>query len=132
MFNYSHWEHEMPDLEMSWSGDLSVSATGDLAVVSDPNLGTERVLRRLMTNPRDYIWNPDYGAGLGQFVGRPVDLAGVEALIRTQMSLETAVSSTPEPVISVSSDVAGRLYLQIRYEDSETTISSALTTSVLG
>ncbi len=122
----------MPDLEMSWSGDLSVSATGDLAVVSDPNLGTERVLRRLMTNPGDYIWSPDYGAGLGQFVGRPVDLAGVEALIRTQMSLETAVSSTPEPVISVSSDVAGRLYLQIRYEDSETTISSALTTSVLG
>ena len=122
----------MPDLEMSWSGDLSVSATGDLAVVSDPNLGTERVLRRLMTNPGDYIWSPDYGAGLGQFVGRPVDSAGVEAIIRTQMSLETAVSSTPEPVISVSSDVAGRLYLQIRYEDSETTISSALTTSVLG
>lgn len=122
----------MPDLEMSWSGDLSVSATGDLAVVSDPNLGTQRVLRRLMTNPCDYIWSPDYGAGLGQFVGRPVDLAGVEALIRTQMSLETAVSSTPEPVISVSSDVAGRLYLQIRYEDSETAISSALTTSVLG
>jgi phage baseplate assembly protein W len=122
----------MPDLEMSWSGDLSVSATGDLAIVADPSLGTERVLRRLLTNPGDYIWNPDYGAGLGQFVGRPVDLAGVEALIRAQMALESAVSSTPEPIISISSDVAGRLYLQIRYEDSITAISSALTASVPG
>ena len=122
----------MPDLEMSWSGDLSVSATGDLAIVADPSLGTERVLRRLLTNPGDYIWNPDYGAGLGQFVGRPINLAGVEALIRAQMALELAVSSTPEPVISISSDVAGRLYLQIRYEDSITAISSALTASVPG
>lgn len=122
----------MPDLEMTWSGDLSVSATGDLALVSDPELGTERVLRRLMTNSGDYIWNPDYGAGLGRFVGQPVDRARVEALIRAQMALETAVSSTPEPVIAVSSDAAGRLYLQIRYEDSATTVSSVVSASVPG
>lgn len=122
----------MPDLEMSWSGDLSVSATGDLSVVSDPSLGTERVIRRLMTNPGDYIWNPQYGAGLGQFVGQPADLAGVEALIRAQMALESAVSAVPEPIISVTSDVAGRLYLQIRYQDSITSVSAALTASVPG
>lgn len=122
----------MPDLEMTWSGDLSLSATGDLGVVIDPSLGTQRVLRRLMTNPGDYIWHPTYGAGLGQFVGRPIDLATVEALIRAQMALEPAVSTLPEPIIAASSDVAGRLYLQIRYEDSSTAISSNLTVNVPG
>lgn len=120
----------MPDLEMTWSGDLSLSPTGDLAIANEPSLGTERVLRRLMTNPGDYIWNPDYGAGLAQFVGRPVELAGIEALIRAQMNLETAVAQIPEPVITVSSDVTGRLYVQIRYADSATAISSTLSVSV--
>ena len=122
----------MPDLEMTWSGDLSLSSTGDLGTVSDPSLGTERILRRLLTNPGDYIWNADYGAGLGQYVGRPIDIAGVEALVRMQMSLEAAVAQTPEPVITISADVAGRLYLQIRYEDSLTAILSSITANVLG
>lgn len=122
----------MPDLEMTWSGDLAVSPTGDLAVAIEPALGTERVLRRLMTNPGDYVWNPDYGAGLAQFVGRPVELASVEAVIRAQMALEAAVAAIPEPVIGILSDVAGKLYVQIRYADSVTTLASALSVSVPG
>ena len=122
----------MPDLEMTWSGDLSLSPTGDLATVSDPLLGTERVIRRLMTNPGDYIWNPNYGAGLGQYVGRPIDVAAIEALVRMQMRLETAVAMTPEPVITVSADVAGRLFLQVRYADSATAVLSSISASVPG
>ena len=122
----------MPDLEMTWSGDLSLSPTGDLATVSDPLLGTERVIRRLMTNPGDYIWNADYGAGLGQYVGRPIDVAAIEALVRMQMRLETAVAMTPEPVITVSADVAGRLFLQVRYADSATAVLSSISASVPG
>jgi len=122
----------MPDLEMTWSGDLAVSPTGDLAVAAEPALGTERVLRRLMTNPGDYIWNPDYGAGLAQFVGRPVEMASVEAVIRAQMALEAAVAAIPEPVIGISSDLAGKLYVQIRYADSVTALASALSVSVPG
>ena len=122
----------MADLEMSWAGDLSISPTGDLATVNDPSLGTERVLRRLMTNAGDYIWNPDYGAGLAQFVGRPVDPAGIQALILSQMALETAVAQVPEPVIAVQADPAGRLYVQIRYADASTAASTALTFSVPG
>lgn len=122
----------MPDLDMSWSGDLSVSATGDLATVIDPALGTERILRRLLTNPGDYIWSPDYGAGLAQFVGRPIDVVGIETLIRQQMRLESAVSPSPEPVITVSTDAAGQLYLQIRYQDSLTATSSSVNASIVG
>ena len=120
----------MADLQMNWSGDLSTTPTGDLALVDGPALGTERVLRRLMTNPNDYLWNPNYGAGLAQFVGRPVEPTAVQALIRSQMQLETAVAQTPEPVVAVQSDPAGRLYVQIRYADAATQAPAALTINV--
>ena len=121
----------MADLEMSWSGDLALSSTGDLATAVDPTLGTQRVLRRLMTNPGDYLWNPDFGAGLGRYVGRPVAPSEVQALVRVQMKLEAAVASAPEPIISVSADNAG-LFIQIRYEDSATAVFSTITASLPG
>ena len=122
----------MADLQMNWSGDLSTSPTGDLATVDGPALGTQRVLRRLMTNPNDYIWNPEYGAGLAQFVGRPVQPARVEALIRSQMLQETAVAKLPEPVIAVQSDAAGHLYTQIRYADAATADPASLIINIPG
>ena len=85
-----------------------------------PLLGTERVLRRLLTNPGAYIWQPGYGAGLARFVGQPVDSAGIEALIRTQMLLEAAVATDPAPVVTVQSDPGGSLFVQVRYADAET------------
>ena len=117
----------MPDLDMTWSGDFGVTATGDLAIVDGPALGTERVLRRLMTNPGDYIWNPRYGAGLAQYIGQPINPAGIQALILAQMQLEAAVAASPEPVIAVQSDAAGRLFVQIRYADATTAQTAALT-----
>lgn len=122
----------MPDLDMSWSGDLAVTPTGDLVTVDGPALGTERVLRRLMTNPGDYIWNPSYGAGLAQYVGQPIDPAGVQALILSQMQLESAVAAVPEPIIAVQSDPAGQLFTQIRYADATTAQSATLAINLPG
>ena len=122
----------MADLDMSWSGDLAVTQTGDLATVDGAALGTERVLRRLMTNPGDYIWNPRYGAGLAQYIGQPIDPAGIQALILSQMQLEAAVAAVPEPIVAVQSDPAGRLFAQIRYADATTAQSSALSINLPG
>lgn len=122
----------MPDLDMSWSGDLSVTPTGDLATVDGPALGTERVLRRLMTNPGDYIWNADYGAGLAQYIGQPIDPAGIQALILSQMQLESAVAAVPEPIVAVQSSPTGQLFTQIRYADATTSQSAALAINLPG
>lgn len=116
----------MPDLQMSWAGDLSASPTGDIVTVNGPALGTERVLRRLLTNPGDYLWHPEYGAGLARFVGQPIDAASIQALVREQMRLEPAVATEPEPVILVQSDPGGSLSMQIRYADSETAEAKVL------
>ncbi len=120
------------DLHHVWTGDLTASGTGDLVLAGGGALGTERVLRRLLTNPGAYIWHPGYGAGLGQFVGQPADPRAIAALIRTQMVREAAVAQSPEPVIEVRTDLPGQLAVSIRYADAETAVAQTLNFQVPG
>ena len=113
----------MADLFHQWGSDLALGPTGDLALVSDQLLGQQRVLRRLLTNPGDYVWQLDYGAGLGRFVGSPASPLHVRAVVRSQLFKEAAVAQFPEPVIDVAPTPAGgstSLYVTLRYSDSET------------
>ena len=89
------------DINHFWGGDLSTGPTGDLATAAGTTRGQQRVLRRLLTNPGDYIFHPTYGAGLPGFVGQPIDPAKIVAVIRSQLMLEASVARLPAPVISV-------------------------------
>jgi hypothetical protein len=110
----------MPDLSHAFATDLALSPNGDLATVQGPALGQQRVLRRLLTNPGDYIWNLTYGAGLAGFIGQPTDIARIRALIRSQIFKESAVARTPEPLIDVQPGTNGAVAVHIRYADSDT------------
>jgi phage baseplate assembly protein W len=110
----------MADIFHSFGADLAPSSTGDMAIANGPVLGQQRVLKRLLTNPGDYIWQPGYGAGLAQFVGQPAAVARIRATIRSQIFKEAAVARTPEPVIDVTFDQAGTVYVHIRYADTIT------------
>ena len=102
----------MYDIYLEWGTDLSVGSNGDLALVNGSTQTNQRVMRRLLTNPGDYIWNLAYGAGLGSFVGSIADLLDIEAVIRNQISLEAAVPSTPAPNVMVQTiAVGGYVYL---------------------
>jgi len=123
----------MFDLSHQWASDLSTGPTGDLALVNGSTLGQQRVLRRLMTNPGDYIWHMNYGAGLAQFIGQPCNASQIQAIIRSQIFKEATVARTPEPVITVQSDQisgAGSVYVQIRYVDAATGQTQVLSFSV--
>ncbi len=123
----------MPDLSQQWGADLTIGSTGDLAVAAGAELGQQRVLRRLLTNPGDYIWQPDFGAGLARFVGRPANILQIRAIVRSQIFKESQVARTPEPVIDVSTSPAGAVgtvYVHIRYQDAPTGKTQALTFSV--
>ena len=109
----------MQDVSQLWGADLVVGPTGDIGLAAGTALGQQRVLRRLLTNPGDYIWHPDYGAGLGQFVGLPADVAQIRAVIRGQIFKEAAVARTPEPKIDVQAAADGSVYVHIRYVDAE-------------
>ncbi len=107
----------MSDTTLIWGGDLSAGNTGDLSLSSGVVLGQQRVLRRLLTNPGDYLWDLSYGAGLGQFVGVPTNTAAIKSAIRSQIFREASVARLPEPVIDIQSSPGGSVYVQIRYID---------------
>ena len=120
----------MSDLFHVWGGDLNLSATGGLALVNSVELSKQRILRRLLTNPArydangnvvvagDYLWHPDYGAGLPSYIGKLLDVPAITALIRSQMYLEASVLHDPEPVITVQ-QIAGGISVQINYTESD-------------
>jgi phage baseplate assembly protein W len=110
----------MVDIFHAFGSDLAASPTGDLALATGTTLGQQRVLKRLLTNPGDYIWNRDYGAGLARFVGRPAEVARIRATIRSQIFKEATVARTPEPVIDITFDNAGTVYVHLRYADATT------------
>ena len=110
----------MADLFHQFGSDLALSPTGDLATATAATLTQQRVLKRLLTNPVDYIWNLDYGAGLAAFVGEPAASARIGAVIRSQIFKEAAVARTPEPVIDLQLSPAGSVYVHIRYADATT------------
>jgi hypothetical protein len=122
----------MPDLAHGFGGDLVIGPTGDLALSAGPALTRERVLRRLLTNPGDYLWQLDYGAGLGRFVGQPGSAAGIAAVVRGQIFREAAVARAPEPVVAARDDHAGGLAVEIRYADAGDSAARVLAFTVGG
>ena len=120
----------MPDASLVWGGDLAVGPTGDIATASDSELGQQRVLRRLLTNPSDYLWYPRYGGGVAQFIGAPCDVSAIISRVRSQIFMEASVARSPEPQIDVQSAADGSVYVQIRYVDAPTGSSQSLSFSM--
>ena len=121
----------MSDLNHYIGDDLSLSATGDLALVESTTEGEQRLLRRLLTNSTvrdaagkiesvgDYIWHADYGAGVQKEIGKNIDVRRIRALIRGQIFNEAIVSHNPDPTIIVEA-ITGGVSVQIQYVDANT------------
>jgi hypothetical protein len=109
----------MFDISHEWAGDLTVDSKGDLALVSGSQTTTQRIRRRLLTNSGDYLWNLDYGAGLAQFVGAPALVSKIDAIVRTQLTLESAVAANPAPQVStrLTNAADGYVVADITYVD---------------
>jgi len=118
------------DLALQLGGDLEVSSTGDIAIVNAADWTKQRVLRRLLTNPRDYIWQLTYGAGLAQYVGLPGVGAALSGVVRAQLLLEAGVSPSPVPVLGMNIGDDGVVVLSINYADAQTGQSSVLSFSL--
>ena len=123
----------MADASHQWGSDLMIGATGDIGTVAGPLLGQQRVLRRLLTNPGDYIWQLDYGAGLARFIGQPINPLQIRAVIRSQIFKEATVARQPEPLIDVQiapGGASGPVYVSIRYVDAESSQTQVISFSV--
>ncbi|GLR67560.1 hypothetical protein GCM10010909_22410 [Acidocella aquatica] len=117
----------MADLALRFGGDLAVGATGDLLLADGEALTQQRVLRRVLTNPGDYIWQLDYGAGLAQFIGQPGAPAAIAGVARAQMQLERAVAALPAPIVNVTAGDDGTVVLSLNYTNAVSEQTSVLT-----
>lgn len=97
----------MIDVFHEWAGDVVANSSGDLTVADGTDAINQRLYRRLLTNPGDYIWNLDYGAGLGRFVGDPANHSIIQAVVLEQLSLETAIPSVPPPRVETQFPTQG-------------------------
>jgi hypothetical protein len=112
-----------------FSGDLQVGATGDLLVASSVLESQQRILRRLLTNQGDYIWQPGYGAGLPAQIGLPLNEPEMDALITTQMYQEQSVVQNPAPQI-ITTTIPNGIDVQIQYVEADSALPATLSFDV--
>jgi hypothetical protein len=123
------------DLDHVWGNDLSAAANGDLLLSSGSAQTEQRILRRLMTNPgtsakaADYIFQPEYGAGIPSFVGTTASVGQIQSTTKGQVSMEKAVASQPPPTVSASMS-NGTLTETITYADATTGQTGVLSFNV--
>ncbi len=120
----------MSDATLVWGGDLTTSPTGDLGTSTGGALGQQRVLRRLLSNMKDDVWHPEYGGGLGQYVGSTPNARAVEGAIRAQLYAESTIAHQPEPSVTTNGLTDGSVYVNIAYADASTRTPQTLTFSV--
>ena len=109
----------MTDAAHYFGSDLTLSANGDLLLADGLSESQQRVLRRLLTNQQDYLWQPLYGAGLPSYIGQPLDQVALTALIKSQMYLEADVAHDPEPQITLR-QIPGGISAEIIYTSVDT------------
>jgi phage baseplate assembly protein W len=108
------------DLAHWFGNDLTVAASGDLLSVDEPTRSEQRIVRRLLTPPGSYFLHPTYGAGLPQYIGQPTAAKTIQAIVRAQVALESAIASIPAPQISVTSYATGVMTVTIVYWNNNT------------
>jgi len=120
----------MWDAALVWRGDLTIGATGDVLLANTTELGQQRLLRRLLTNPTDYVWQPSYGAGLGQFVGQTKSSQAIAGVIYAQMAKETCVARLPPPAVTADDAPDGNVVVGIQYADAASGESQSVSFSM--
>jgi hypothetical protein len=106
------------DLYHYWGNDLQQGPTGDIAPAYRADRTSQRIIRRLLTNPGggDYPWQPQYGAGLPAKIGRNLDLGHLRALIIGQIALEPSVARSPAPQVTLT-PFPGGVSIAVLYYD---------------
>lgn len=90
-----------------WGGDLAVGPSGDIAVAPVQAEAQLRIVRRLLTNPGEYIWHVHYGAGMGKYVGEPSSPSVIENDVLNQLQYENIIVASPSPSILVGQSLDG-------------------------
>jgi hypothetical protein len=92
-----------PDFWLDWNSDLLLTPSGSIQVATGWDSTRQGIVRSLITNPAqtlpdgttttpDYIFEPDFGVGLGAMVDQNYDTASLQAL---EQKIQNAVLNDP-------------------------------------
>ena len=112
----------MSDLYLEWGGDFRAAANGDLLLASSSDEARQAISRRLFTAVQGYIFHPEYGAGLPQKIGSPANTSALQAIVASQIALESAVDQSQPVNVSVDADAnqSGLYTINISYTEAVT------------
>ena len=79
-----------------------------------------------MTNPGEYLWNIDFGAGLSAFVGQPRSADRVAAIVASQILKEQTVAPFPPPTVTTELLGSNGVVVTIKYHDKSSGIQTNL------
>jgi phage baseplate assembly protein W len=118
--NESQYQEVVNDINHDIGQDLHLSSLNDISHSSGLSRSQQRVLRRLLTNPGDYIWHSNYGAGLAKYIGQSLNsdrFDEIKSTIISQIFLEDSVSKDVQPEIFIQT-IQGGVFIQINYVES--------------
>jgi hypothetical protein len=105
-------------MDLPWNGDLSKTASGDIAIVSGGSKVFQRVVRRFLTNAQqtdsigrvinlpDYLFHPKYGGNARQVIDNPLSTQGAQNLqqrFAAQATAENGVAQDPACQLNINS-----------------------------
>ena len=117
----------MGDISHSFGQDIDLSAGGDYLYVSDET--QQHVIKRLLTAAGADLWAQTYGAGLGQFVGQPLNLTAITNAILSQIYQESSVAQLPAPTITATQQNTA-VVVTVSYADAVTGQTQTLSFSL--
>lgn len=100
---------------LPWRGDFQLLPNGSIGFVGGVHRLEQRVIRRVLTNPReilangvlvtsDYLFDQNYGTGATRIIGQPIDpdaIAKLTAKIRAGVIVDEGVDSSQSPEITL-------------------------------
>ena len=117
----------MGDISHSFGQDVDLSAGGDFLYISDET--QQHVIKRLLTAAGADLWMQSYGAGLGHFVGQPLNLTSITNATLSQIYKESSVAPLPAPTIKATQQNSA-VIIEISYTDATTGQTQALSFSL--
>lgn len=106
------------DLSLPYGGDLSLTASNDLSLVTaGQGMVAERIYRDINTNPGDYEYHPTYGVGAPEYVGSDVSENSkfLAALVDYQLLSDPNIKDVT--VSESVNDATGEVSIVVNYTD---------------
>lgn len=110
------------EINQYFGSDINLNQNSKIDLVSGDLETMQRIYRRLLTPVNNYLWDLEYGAGIPQYIGEnltPSLEKLIKGRIRTNMYLESTVSHTPEPSITLT-EINNGIQCFIEYKSNAT------------